>query len=224
MVAILDGRNYNLSLRWELNFIITQIMRKEIVLYFHPIWPPCHVSENQDLGSCLCCYVQIIEKLLMRERPVRTREFSCVYDEQQPVPFRFTGTQCQISLKSPLCNMVLNMTPFFLVSLLKGMQPVMYSTLEAQEGRAGWVRTGTNVCYYRNYFTRSREATGGQGGKTYYTSTFTVSFPHTQDACYFAYHYPYTFTMLQVRFALIQYVYIMPSLRQEIYTCVQKCA
>ncbi|XP_068741274.1 cytosolic carboxypeptidase 1-like [Montipora capricornis] len=78
-----------------------------------------------------------------------------------------------------------------------GMQPVMYSTLEAQEGRAGWVRTGTNVCYYRNYFTRSREATGGQGGKTYYTSTFTVSFPHTQDACYFAYHYPYTFTMLQ---------------------------
>ena len=79
-----------------------------------------------------------------------------------------------------------------------GMQPVMYSTIEAQEGRAGWVRAGTNVCYYRNYFTRSREATGGQGGKTYYTSTFTVAFPHANDVCYFAYHYPYTFTMLQV--------------------------
>lgn len=78
-----------------------------------------------------------------------------------------------------------------------GMQPVMYSTIEAQEGRAGWVRAGTNVCYYRNYFTRSREATGGQGGKTYYTSTFTVTFPHRNDVCYFAYHYPYTFTMLQ---------------------------
>lgn len=80
-----------------------------------------------------------------------------------------------------------------------GMQPVMYSTIEAQEGRAGWIRAGSNVCYYRNYFTRSREATGGQGGKTYYTSTFTVTFPHANDTCYFAYHYPYTFTMLQVR-------------------------
>lgn len=79
------------------------------------------------------------------------------------------------------------------------MQPVMYSTIEAQEGRAGWIRAGANVCYYRNYFTRSREATGGQGGKTYYTSTFTVTFLHTNDTCYFAYHYPYTFTMLQVR-------------------------
>ena len=75
----------------------------------------------------------------------------------------------------------------------------MYSTTEAQEGRAGWIRAGANVCYYRNYFTRSREATGGQGGKTYYTSTFTVTFLHTNDTCYFAYHYPYTFTMLQVR-------------------------
>ena len=86
-----------------------------------------------------------------------------------------------------------------------GMQPVMYSTTEAQEGRAGWIRAGANVCYYRNYFTRSREATGGQGGKTYYTSTFTVTFPHANDICYFAYHYPYTFTMLQVRFCLHQF-------------------
>lgn len=78
-----------------------------------------------------------------------------------------------------------------------GMQPVMYSTTEAQEGRAGWIRAGASVCYYRNYFTRSREATGGQSGKTYYTSTFTVTFPHANDVCYFAYHYPYTFTMLQ---------------------------
>lgn len=74
----------------------------------------------------------------------------------------------------------------------------MYSTIEAQEGRAGWIRAGTNVCYYRNYFTRSRQATGGLGGKTYYTSTFTIAFPHANDVCYFAYHYPYTFTMLQV--------------------------
>lgn len=92
-------------------------------------------------------------------------------------------------------------TDRFIVILLTGMQPVMYSTVEAQEGRAGWVRAGTNVCYYRNYFRRSREAAGGQGGKTYHTTTFTLSFPHNHDVCYFAYHYPYTFTMLQVSFA-----------------------
>ena len=91
------------------------------------------------------------------------------------------------------------------------MQPVMYSTIEAQEGRAGWIRAGVNVCYYRNYFTRSREATGGQGGKTYYTSTFTVTFPHANDTCYFAYHYPYTFTMLQVRFADIVLLVSLPT-------------
>ena len=85
-----------------------------------------------------------------------------------------------------------------------GMQPVMYSTLEAQEDRVGWVRVGTNVCYYRNYFTRSREVTGGPTGKTYYTSTFTVTFPHTNDTCYFAYHYPYTFTMLQVGLPMLR--------------------
>ena len=92
------------------------------------------------------------------------------------------------------------------VILSTGMQPVMYSTVEAQEGRAGWVRAGTNVCYYRNYFRRSREAAGGQGGKTYYTTTFTLSFPHNHDVCYFAYHYPYTFTMLEVSFANPMYL------------------
>ena len=32
----------------KLNFIIMQIMRKEIVLYCHRTWPPCHVAENQE--------------------------------------------------------------------------------------------------------------------------------------------------------------------------------
>ncbi|GIX96432.1 hypothetical protein CEXT_366431 [Caerostris extrusa] len=33
--------------------------------------------------------------------------------------------------------------------------------------------------------------------KPYYTLTFTISFDHTNDVCYLAYHYPYTFTTLQ---------------------------
>ena len=38
---------HNLSLRWVLNFV-KQILRKEIVLYCHLTWPPCHVDEYRD--------------------------------------------------------------------------------------------------------------------------------------------------------------------------------
>ena len=82
---------------------------------------------------------------------------------------------------------------------------MMYSLREAEEGQPGWVRLGTSVCYYRNYFTRSAELTGGQQGKTYFTLTFTVTFPYEEDICYLAYHYPYTFSMMQV-IALAQVV------------------
>lgn len=51
----------------------------------------------------------------------------------------------------------------------------------------------------RNHFSRSSVAAGGQKGKSYYTITFTVNFPHKDDVCYFAYHYPYTYSTLQVR-------------------------
>ena len=44
----MDGKNNDLSLCWELNFIIMQILRKEIVLYCQPTWPPCHVGANQE--------------------------------------------------------------------------------------------------------------------------------------------------------------------------------
>ncbi|KXJ16139.1 cytosolic carboxypeptidase 1 [Exaiptasia diaphana] len=76
-----------------------------------------------------------------------------------------------------------------------GMQPVLYSSEEALNGRPGWIRAGSNVCYYRNYF--SRQQNGCQRSKTYFTSTFTITFPYTDDTCYLAYHYPYSFTMLQ---------------------------
>ncbi|KAK3098121.1 hypothetical protein FSP39_016346 [Pinctada imbricata] len=78
-----------------------------------------------------------------------------------------------------------------------GMKPVMFSVTEAIEGRPYWFRTGTDICYYRNHFTRSPQATGGVKGKTYYTATFTVTFKHNKDICYLAYHYPYTYTTLQ---------------------------
>lgn len=79
-----------------------------------------------------------------------------------------------------------------------GMQVLMYSVQEAINGRPHWVRTGSDICYYKNHFSRSSIAAGGQKGKSYFTMTFTVTFQHKDDVCYFAYHYPYTFSTLKM--------------------------
>ncbi|KAM4807982.1 cytosolic carboxypeptidase 1 [Rhinophrynus dorsalis] len=79
-----------------------------------------------------------------------------------------------------------------------GMQPLMYSVQEAIISRPWWFRVGTDICYYKNHFSRSSLATGGQKGKSYYTLTFTVTFPHKDDVCYFACHYPYTYSTLKM--------------------------
>ncbi|XP_043505081.1 cytosolic carboxypeptidase 4-like isoform X1 [Polistes fuscatus] len=71
-----------------------------------------------------------------------------------------------------------------------GMKPILFSVIEAQLGRPGWVRTGTDICYYRNCYQKPTK------GKNYLTTTFTVIFPHAHDVCYLAYHFPYTYTQL----------------------------
>uniref|UniRef100_A0AAY4BN15 Peptidase M14 domain-containing protein n=1 Tax=Denticeps clupeoides TaxID=299321 RepID=A0AAY4BN15_9TELE len=79
-----------------------------------------------------------------------------------------------------------------------GMQVLMYSVQDAIGGRPQWVRTGQDICYYKNHFSRSSMAAGGQKGKSYYTMTFTVTFHHRDDVCYFTYHYPYTYSTLKM--------------------------
>ncbi|XP_050403069.1 cytosolic carboxypeptidase 1 [Patella vulgata] len=78
-----------------------------------------------------------------------------------------------------------------------GMKPVMYSVADGIGGNGEWVRVGTDICYYKNHFIRSSITTGGVKGKSYYTSTFTITFKHSNDICYLAYHYPYTYTTLK---------------------------
>ena len=85
-----------------------------------------------------------------------------------------------------------------------GMQPLLYSELEAVEGRPGWTRAGSHISYYKNNFYTDcrvegrRDRKEGDGRKVYYSLTFSVSFPHSGDSCYLAYHYPYSYTMLMV--------------------------
>ncbi|XP_048356237.1 cytosolic carboxypeptidase 1-like isoform X2 [Sphaerodactylus townsendi] len=88
-----------------------------------------------------------------------------------------------------------------------GMQPLMYSVQDALNGQPWWIRVGTDICYYKNHFSRSSAAAGGQKGKSYYTTTFTVNFPHKEDVCYFAYHYPYTYSALMMHLQKLESTY-----------------
>ncbi|XP_074525777.1 cytosolic carboxypeptidase 1 isoform X3 [Halichoeres trimaculatus] len=85
-----------------------------------------------------------------------------------------------------------------------GMQVLMYSVQEAISGRPRWVRTGADICYYKNHFARSSIAAGGQKGKSYYTMTFSTSFSHKDDVCYFAYHFPYTYSTLKMHLSKLE--------------------
>ncbi|XP_078141437.1 cytosolic carboxypeptidase 1 isoform X1 [Centroberyx gerrardi] len=85
-----------------------------------------------------------------------------------------------------------------------GMQVLMYSVQEAISGRPRWVRTGADICYYKNHFSRSSIAAGGQKGKSYYTMSFSTNFSHKDDVCYFAYHYPYTYSTLKMHLSKLE--------------------
>ncbi|XP_045416410.1 cytosolic carboxypeptidase 4 [Lemur catta] len=85
-----------------------------------------------------------------------------------------------------------------------GMQPTLYSVKEALLGRPTWIRTGHEICYYRNHYRQSAAATGGASGKCYYNLTFVVTFPHNEDVCYLAYHYPYTYTALMTHLDILE--------------------
>ena len=74
------------------------------------------------------------------------------------------------------------------------MQPVMFSVKESLLGRPSWRRVGDDVCYFRNHFSKSSHI----DARNYMTVTFSVAFPHDNDICYLAYHYPYTYSRLLV--------------------------
>jgi hypothetical protein len=81
-----------------------------------------------------------------------------------------------------------------------GMQPLMFSVTANKLNQQGWIRTGTKISYYSNNFIAppSKQSSDTRKRKTYYTMTFSTVFQHDKDTCYFAYHYPYTYSMLLV--------------------------
>nr|XP_060473429.1 cytosolic carboxypeptidase 4 [Panthera onca] len=57
---------------------------------------------------------------------------------------------------------------------------------------------------FRNHYRQSTAVTGGASQKHFYTLTFVVNFPHNEDACYLAYHYPYTYTALMTHLDILE--------------------
>eukprot|EP00002_Diphylleia_rotans_P039288 TRINITY_DN9084_c0_g1_i2.p1 TRINITY_DN9084_c0_g1~~TRINITY_DN9084_c0_g1_i2.p1 ORF type:complete len:864 (-),score=127.11 TRINITY_DN9084_c0_g1_i2:132-2723(-) len=74
-----------------------------------------------------------------------------------------------------------------------GMMPVIYSSKRAAEEQIGWYRSGFDICYHPNRYLKEKK------GKTFncYSLTMKLQFPHDDDTCYIAYHYPYTYSNLQ---------------------------
>ncbi|KAB0369209.1 hypothetical protein FD755_019214 [Muntiacus reevesi] len=85
-----------------------------------------------------------------------------------------------------------------------GMQLTLYSVKDALLGQPTWVRTGYDICYYKNHYRQRTAVTGAASGKCYYTLTFTITFPHAEDACYLAYHYPYTYSALVTHLDILE--------------------
>ncbi|UJR10439.1 hypothetical protein I4U23_014643 [Adineta vaga] len=88
---------------------------------------------------------------------------------------------------------------FTIVNFLKtsslysyGMQPLMYSMLDAEHKNIGWRRWGEEIVYYRNNLTAPDKPSANM-----YSLTWTCKFPNDNDTYYFAHCYPYTYSDLQ---------------------------
>ncbi|XP_042526057.1 cytosolic carboxypeptidase 3 [Dipodomys spectabilis] len=98
--------------------------------------------------------------------------------------FQVTNTQAATPYRFTIVNFT---KPASLYN--RGMRPLFYSEKEAQSHHIGWQRTGDQIKYYKNNL--------GQEGRPFFSLTWTCQFPHSQDTCYFAHCYPYTYSNLQ---------------------------
>ncbi|ELT89711.1 hypothetical protein CAPTEDRAFT_104264, partial [Capitella teleta] len=102
--------------------------------------------------------------------------------------FRFSNARANVNYRFTIVNLT---KPDSLYN--HGMKPLMYSERAANEKKIGWVRSGSDIKYYRNNIKYNT-------GKTdcwFYSLTWTASFKQDQDTVYFAHCYPYSYTDMQ---------------------------
>lgn len=90
-----------------------------------------------------------------------------------------------VRVRFNICNLT---KPDSLFNL--GMRPCVYSFQDANSRGAGWIRSGSDISYYCNNY--SRNNTAGEGINNYYTLSFTIEFHNVKDTVRIAYSYPYT--------------------------------
>ena len=75
----------------------------------------------------------------------------------------------------------------------EGMQPVFYSEHKAREQKLGWHRAGHNIKYFKTTVKRQDK----KQESFCYGVTWSHTFSHSGDTCYFAHGFPYTYSDLQ---------------------------
>lgn len=102
--------------------------------------------------------------------------------------FRVSNTRANVKYRFTIVNFIKSDSLYNY-----GMKPLMYSEKEAQTKKVGWIRSGSDIKYYRNNIKYETS----KGEKPFYSLTWTVEFPHDHDTVYFAHCFPYTYTDLQ---------------------------
>ncbi|XP_033752489.1 uncharacterized protein LOC117336185 isoform X9 [Pecten maximus] len=102
--------------------------------------------------------------------------------------FRVSNTRANVKYRFTIVNFIKSDSLYNY-----GMKPLMYSEKEAQTKKVGWIRSGSDIKYYRNNIKYETS----KGEKPFYSLTWTVEFPHDNDTVYFAHCFPYTYTDLQ---------------------------
>lgn len=88
------------------------------------------------------------------------------------------------------------------------MQPLMWSMNLFKNENIAWRRTGYNIAHYKNHFLKSldvKKLIGANESSNYGCLSFSIKFPSPNDVVYLAYHYPFSYTRLQVRLSSFAY-------------------
>lgn len=78
-----------------------------------------------------------------------------------------------------------------------GLQPVFFSVLDYIINCIGWRKSGEKIIYHGNEFVDKHTQ------KQLRTLSFSIKFPYSDDNCYIAYHYPYTYSKLMMNSACL---------------------
>ena len=76
-------------------------------------------------------------------------------------------------------------------------RPLIFSEKEFTSRGVGWIRTGHDIVYLRNSYTRRVRRGAHNDCPTYFTLHYAMEFKHLLDRVYLTYSYPYTYTDLQ---------------------------